>query len=70
MKGYSTHLAVLIFTGINFMALTSSAQRQVREKQTEIIVLGIAQDAGYPQLNCEKECCQRVFKNPALAERW
>lgn len=29
-----------------------------------IYVLGVAQDAGYPQLNCEKECCQRVYENP------
>tara|TARA_R110002050_G_scaffold283525_1_gene432141 strand:+ start:81 stop:1028 length:948 start_codon:yes stop_codon:yes gene_type:complete len=69
MKRYSTQLAALIFTGINFIAFTSSAQRQIREKQTQIVVLGIAQDAGYPQLNCKKECCQRVFKNPALAEK-
>ena len=29
-----------------------------------IFVLGNAQDAGYPQAGCEKECCQRVYKNP------
>jgi len=29
-----------------------------------ILVLGIAQDAGYPQLACKKECCQRVYDNP------
>jgi pyrroloquinoline quinone biosynthesis protein B len=29
-----------------------------------IFVLGNAQDAGYPQAGCEKECCQRVHKNP------
>ena len=69
MKRYSTQVAALIFTGINLIAISSSAQRQMREKQTEIVVLGIAQDAGYPQLNCEKECCQRVFENPALAEK-
>ena len=28
-------------------------------------VLGVVQDAGYPQAGCEKECCQRVYKNPA-----
>ena len=26
-----------------------------------VFVLGVAQDAGYPQANCEKECCQRVY---------
>ena len=29
-----------------------------------ILVLGNAQDAGYPQISCQKECCERVFKNP------
>ncbi|WP_372800935.1 MBL fold metallo-hydrolase [Lutibacter sp.] len=29
-----------------------------------ILVLGNAQDAGYPQAGCEKECCKRVYKNP------
>lgn len=27
-----------------------------------IIVLGIAQDAGYPQANCEKDCCRPVWE--------
>ena len=26
-----------------------------------LVVLGIAQDAGYPQAGCEKTCCQRVY---------
>ena len=29
-----------------------------------VFVLGVAQDAGYPQANCEKECCQRVYEDP------
>ncbi len=28
-----------------------------------ILVLGTAQDAGYPQAGCEKECCLRVYEN-------
>ncbi|MDY7394863.1 MBL fold metallo-hydrolase [Aureibaculum sp. 2210JD6-5] len=31
-----------------------------------ILVLGIAQDAGYPQIACQKECCKRVEENPEL----
>lgn len=27
-----------------------------------VTVLGIAQDAGYPQINCEKSCCEAYFK--------
>mgnify|MGYP001456085126 CR=1 FL=1 len=28
------------------------------------MVLGIAQDAGYPQMNCKKECCKVAWENP------
>lgn len=28
-----------------------------------IVVLGIAQDAGYPQAGCEKECCKAYWEN-------
>jgi len=36
----------------------------VKNDQPYIVVLGIAQDAGYPQIACEKTCCQRVYDNP------
>ena len=29
----------------------------------ELIVLGIAQDAGYPQIDCKKSCCTEVWSN-------
>lgn len=32
-------------------------------KKTHIIILGIVQDAGYPQLGCQKNCCEKVWKN-------
>jgi len=31
-----------------------------------VMVLGVAQDAGYPQINCKKECCKRAWENPDL----
>ncbi len=34
--------------------------------QPYILVLGNAQDAGYPQIACQKECCKRVEVNPEL----
>lgn len=33
-------------------------------KTAYIMVLGIAQDAGYPQMNCKKECCKVAWENP------
>ena len=31
-----------------------------------VMVLGIAQDAGYPQMNCKKECCKQAWGNYEL----
>jgi len=31
-----------------------------------IIILGVAQDAGYPQIGCSKECCAPAWKNASL----
>jgi len=31
-----------------------------------IMVLGVAQDAGSPQMGCEKECCKKMWGNPKL----
>jgi len=31
-----------------------------------VMVLGVAQDAGYPQMNCKKECCASAWNNPNL----
>ncbi len=39
--------------------------KSIELKEPYILVLGNAQDAGYPQIACKKECCQRVYENPA-----
>jgi pyrroloquinoline quinone biosynthesis protein B len=31
-----------------------------------VMVLGIAQDAGYPQINCKKGCCAAAWEDPEL----
>ena len=31
------------------------------KKNPYLVVLGIAQDAGYPQANCKKDCCKEVW---------
>lgn len=35
-------------------------------KSSYIIVLGIAQDGGYPHIGCQKNCCKMAWKNPKL----
>jgi len=31
-----------------------------------IIILGTAQDGGYPQIGCERECCKRAWEDSSL----
>ena len=38
------------------------------EKEPFIVVLGIAQDAGYPQIGCNKECCKKVYEKKAAKQ--
>ena len=33
-------------------------------KNTSLVVLGTAQDAGSPQITCKKVCCKGLFENP------
>lgn len=35
----------------------NSMQQELQSSQQYITVLGVAQDAGFPQINCSKECC-------------
>lgn len=48
---------VSIFIAILFVSFHSP-----EEKKPFIIVLGIAQDAGYPQIGCSKECCKKAYE--------
>ena len=42
----------------------SEKTKEVIKSEQWVMVLGIAQDAGYPQIACEKECCVPAFNNP------
>jgi pyrroloquinoline quinone biosynthesis protein B len=59
---------------IAFFSLFACQQETIESKaeaQTTpyIKILGIAQDAGYPQVGCQKACCQRVKDNPELRQK-
>ncbi len=49
-------------TCIAFLFCTSTAWGQ----DPYVVVLGLAQDGGYPHLGCEKECCNAAWENPEL----
>ena len=38
-------------------------------EEVTIVVLGNVQDAGSPQIGCEKDCCKKLFKTPDHTRR-
>ena len=52
-----------------FLGLFINSVKHTNESKIEkpfVVVLGIAQDVGYPQMGCEKSCCLRAWKDPSL----
>lgn len=69
-----TGVCILIFTFL----LGCEAPKQASKPADSTIyakggafieILGTAQDAGYPQANCEKDCCKAAWINPLLEEK-
>ncbi len=52
----------IIYLLIAFLFVSFHPQE---EKKSFIVVLGIAQDAGYPQIGCNKDCCKKVYEGKA-----
>lgn len=47
---------------ISVLSLLSAATAQAQEHPW-VVVLGTAQDAGYPQAGCQKDCCTRAWRD-------
>ncbi len=67
MKIFKLYISVLIVINITGC---KSHERSSEEKpslkilpEKFLVVLGIAQDAGYPQIGCEKECCAAYWQD-------
>ena len=58
-------ILLFIFFDLLFQAFPLSviSQPKVALPDRFLVVLGIAQDAGYPQIGCTKECCTAYWKN-------
>ena len=54
---------ILLFLSFLFISCTdSTTNHQVpNSPQPNITILGIAQDAGFPQADCKKDCCKAVW---------
>ena len=48
--------------GLIVVVMLFSCQQPMKENKESpyIVVLGIAQDAGFPQAGCNKECCKKL----------
>ena len=51
---------------ITIFLFSCNSQKEEVPQTPYVMVLGVAQDAGYPQMNCKKECCKQAWKNPDL----
>ncbi|MBK8289550.1 MAG: pyrroloquinoline quinone biosynthesis protein PqqB, partial [Flammeovirgaceae bacterium] len=52
-----------------FFALLFAYWRKESLSQTPyLIVLGFAQDAGYPHIGCEKSCCEPAWRDKTLKQ--
>lgn len=57
---------ILIITLICSFLGCNLSQQENKSQDPYIIVLGIAQDAGYPQINCNKKCCKNTWEDNSL----
>jgi pyrroloquinoline quinone biosynthesis protein B len=55
---YASILIVLLIAGCN----VSTIETPDTHGDQYLIVLGIAQDAGFPQIGCDKECCKPLWR--------
>jgi len=53
---------LLLFWSFTFLGFTSeSKSKETKLNGQSITILGVAQDAGFPQINCGKDCCKAFY---------
>jgi pyrroloquinoline quinone biosynthesis protein B len=55
-------IALITITSCNTKQPKKLEEIQQPKAQQYIVVLGTAQDAGYPQINCDKDCCKVYYE--------
>ena len=71
MKNNVLLLVFIIFLGkgCSTQDRETGLEQKIKEATQEITVLGIAQDAGYPQINCNKSCCIAAYEGRREKQR-
>lgn len=54
---------LLLQTLIGSLALPVMADDKLESSQPFVAVLGVAQDGGFPQAGCRKQCCEAVWQD-------
>jgi len=58
-------MRILPFLFLSFIVFSCKTEPKIKTDKSigqYITVLGVAQDAGYPQVNCNKECCKAFYE--------
>lgn len=58
---YTFSIIIILLVGCSPSPKTVEMNNQQETNDPHIIVLGIAQDAGYPQADCKKSCCKNIW---------
>jgi len=58
----ATAYCLLLIEGCNSSKTSNKPITKTQLPERFLVVLGIAQDAGYPQAGCQKECCQAYWR--------
>ena len=58
---YCLYKNIILFLIIFFCYGCDSNER--KDSEVNLIVLGVTQDGGFPQANCEKSCCKDLWRN-------
>lgn len=56
-------ITILLLTGYGCKPTGEKEEKKEKKLPDQfIVVLGVAQDAGYPQIGCQKECCKAFYE--------
>ncbi len=62
-------IATILLCAILFFSCTEDKIKSETKPvlpETYIQILGVAQDAGFPQINCQKDCCKNLWSDKSL----
>jgi pyrroloquinoline quinone biosynthesis protein B len=65
-RGFKLFLVIIVLICAGLLKFRADKFKPLQPSDTLpeefVLVLGVAQDAGYPQIGCEKECCEAYWK--------